>query len=141
MQEHGVGGVIVRPERRRKARLDILETPVKPWKLLLPLPLLAGLAMVPQGQAPDDPTTVVSIAELHYVGQNGAPTIVSARNVVEIRFLEDCTDHIRLELVYDNGDYSMIDATAFHLIRSGTGSREVRLVRTKVARMRFPRLP
>lgn len=114
---------------------------MKTWKLLLLVPLLAVLAMVPQGQAPDDQATIVSLAELHYVGQNGTPTVVSARNVVEIRMLEDCTDHIRLELVYDNGDYSMVDATAFHLIRSGSGSREVKLVRSKTTRVRFPRLP
>lgn len=117
---------------------------MKAWKLLLPLPLLAALAMVPQGQgntAADDPATIVSLSELQYVNLQGATTSVSARNVVEIRVFEDCVDGIRLELLYDNGDYSLIAAQAMHILRSGSGNREVKLVRSKTARMRFPRLP
>lgn len=114
------------------------------WKLLLPLPLVAALAMVPQDpqvSADADATTVVSISDLQYVSLQGTMTTVSARSVVEIRFLEDHKEHIRLELLYENGDYSLVDAQAFHLLRSGGSSREVRLVRGKQARMRFPKLP
>jgi hypothetical protein len=48
---------------------------------------------------------------------------------------------LRLELLYENGDYSLIQAQGFHLLRNGGSSREVRLVRGKSTRMRFPRLP
>lgn len=117
---------------------------MKTWKLLLPLPLVAALAMVPQSpgaQAPDDPATIATISELQYVNLQGVTVSISARNVVEVRLFEDCVDTIRLELVYENGDYSQISAQAVHVLRSGTGTREVKLVRSKLARMRFPRLP
>ena len=117
---------------------------MKAWKLLLPVPFLVALAFVPQGQNPSDNTPPdqvlnTSIAELNYVSQQGVTTTVPARNVVEIRVIEDVAHAIRIELYYENGDYSLIDASAFHLIRAGAGAREVRLVRGKQARMRFPR--
>ena len=54
---------------------------------------------------------------------------------------DDQSVHVRLELLYDNGDYSMIDAQALHLLRNGASTREVRLVRSRQDNMRFPRLP
>jgi len=118
---------------------------VKAWQLLLPVPFVLALAMVPQGaQNPGDPSladvvSVIPISELNYVTPQGGTTVVSARNVVEIRLLEDAPHGIRLELFYENGDYSLIDAQAFHLLRSGGGTREVKLVRGKLGRMRFPK--
>lgn len=116
---------------------------MKAWKLLIPVPFLFALAFVPQGQNPQEPppdlVQVLSIAELNYISQQGVMTTVPARNVVEIRVIEDVAHAIRLELYYENGDYSLIDAAAFHLIRAGGGAREVRLVRGKQARMRFPK--
>lgn len=115
------------------------------WKILLPVSFLVALAMVPQGtQNPGDPSLtdlvgVVSISELNYVNPQGNTTVVSARNVVEIRLIEDTAQGIRLELFYENGDYSLIDAQAFHLLRNGGSTRDVRLVRGKQARMRFPK--
>lgn len=119
---------------------------MKAWKLVLPIPVVAAMAMMPQGQQPGDPaladqTTVITMTELQYVTQQGNTQAISARNVVEIRMLEDHEHSIRLELVYDNGDYSLIDAQAFHILRNSGTSREVRLVRGKQTRMRFPRLP
>ncbi len=118
---------------------------MKAWKLLLPVPVVAALAMVPQDPQPVaadavDQAMNATISELQYVNLQGNPHVVSARAVVEIRFVEDHTDHIRLELIYENGDYSLIDAQAFHLLRNGGSAREVRLVRSKQARMRFPKL-
>lgn len=117
---------------------------MKAWKLLFAVPFVAAIAMVPQGQGgqqPDDPATVVNLSELQYVNLQGATTSVSGRNVVEIRVFEDCTDAIRIELVYENGDYSLVDAQSIHLLRNGGSTREVKLVRSKAPRMRFPRLP
>ena len=51
---------------------------------------------------------------------------------------EQSPESVRLELLYDNGDYSMVDAQAFHLLRAGQSTREVKLVRGKQSRMRFP---
>lgn len=118
---------------------------MKTWKLLLPIPFVVALAMVPQGaQTPGDPSltdivSVIPISELNYVNPQGNTTVVNARNVIEIRLLEDVPHGIRLELFYENGDYSLIDAQAFHLLRNGGSTREVKLVRGKQARMRFPR--
>lgn len=118
---------------------------MKAWKFLLPVPFVIALAMVPQGtQSPGDPSladivSVVAISELNYVNPQGNTTVVNARNVVEIRLLEDVAQGIRLELFYENGDYSLIDAQAFHLLRNGGSTREVKLVRGKQARMRFPK--
>lgn len=122
---------------------------MKAWKLLLFVPVLAALAMVPQEpQAPAaaaaesaDVTAVVSLAELRYVDMQGNSQTVPARNVTEIRFFDDNSQRVRLELSYENGDYSLVDAQAFHLLRAGASTREVRLVRSKSQRMRFPRLP
>lgn len=113
-------------------------------KLLLAVPVVAALAMVPQGQGPGNPTLtenqhVLPISELQYVDLQGKKVAVSARNVVEIRLLEDITETIRLELFYDNGDFSLIDAQAFHLLRNGATTREVKLVRGQVSGMRFPK--
>lgn len=117
---------------------------MKAWKLLFPVPFLVALAFVPQGQGAPDTTPAdlvlnASISELNYVNLQGVVTSVSARNVIEIRVVEDVAHAIRLELFFENGDYSLIDATAFHLIRTGGTTREVKLVRGKQGRMRFPK--
>lgn len=116
------------------------------WKLLFAVPIAAAFAMTPQDPKPTetsgaDLVTICTIAELQYTPLHGAPVTVPARNVVEVRLLEDAGEHLRLELVYENGDYSLQTVQGFHLIDNGTGSREVRLVRGPASRMRFPRLP
>lgn len=111
------------------------------WKLLFALPVVGALAMVPQQPVADDPATIATISALQYVNLQGATTTISARDVVEIRILDDQGDHVRVEIVYDNRDYSLITAQAIHILRSGGGSREVKLVHSKSDRMRFPRLP
>lgn len=125
---------------------------MKAWKLLLPVLLVvAAVAMVPQDpqtQSPPqadaavaDQVAVITMSELKYIDLQGAAVCVPARTVIEIRLVEDRLEHIRLELIYENGDYSLIDAQAFHLLRNGQAPREVRLVRSKQSRMRFPRMP
>lgn len=120
---------------------------MKAWKTLFVVPAVAALAMVPQDpQNTNNPETadqsaVLSISEMQYTTSQGGTVSVSARNVVEIRLLDDHERSIRLELLYDNGDYSLIDAQTFHLLRNGPSTREVRLVRGKSSRMRFPKLP
>jgi hypothetical protein len=119
---------------------------VTTWKLLFAVPIAAAFAMTPQ----DPPSTDLSVAdavvvrsitELQYTPLHGSPVSVPARNVVEVRLLEDRGEHIRLELVYENGDYSLQTVQGFHLLNNGPSSREVRLVRGTSSRMRFPRLP
>lgn len=121
---------------------------MKTWKLLLPIPFVAALvAMAPQdpapadGQASADATTIIRISEFQYVDLQGKTNVVPARNVLEVRLLEDIAQNVRLEVLYENGDYSMVDAQAFHLLRSGRDQLDVRFVRSNSARLRFPRLP
>lgn len=122
---------------------------MKVWHALICVLPLAALSMMPQDPAaapvasppPSDTVAAAIISELQYVSLQGTPTVVAARNLAEIRLIEDHAEHIRIELTYENGDHSLIDAQAFHLLRNGTGTREVRLVRCRQDRMRFPRLP
>jgi len=114
--------------------------------LALALLIAATLAFVPQdpqqpAEPPQEQSTVISLAEMQYVDRQGETRSVPSRNVVEIRVFEDDSDHIRLELLYDNGDYSLIDAQALHILRSGGSTRDVKLVRASRRNMRFPRLP
>jgi len=119
---------------------------VNAWKLLFAAPIFAAIAMSPQDPKPSGATiadivTIRTISELHYTPLGGASVSVPARSVVEVRYMDDHGDNIRLELIYDNGDYSMQTVQGFHLLQSGGGSREVRLVRGASSNMRFPRLP
>ncbi len=119
---------------------------MKAWKLLLPVPVVAALAMVPQDPptadaAAADQTAVTSISELHLHTLQGTKLSYSARSVVEVRLIEDHAEHLRLELVFENGDYALHDVQGFEVLRNGPTAREVRFVRGKQARMRFPRMP
>ena len=118
--------------------------------LFLSIPIAAAFAFAPyqnQDPQPTNPggvvetTAVMPISEMQYTDLQGKTVVVSARNVVEIRLFDDQKQHVRLELLYENGDYSMIDAQALHLLRNGSTKRDVKLVRTHLGGMRFPSLP
>jgi hypothetical protein len=127
---------------------------VKTAFLFLSLPIAAALSLAPQNQQnPQDPqdapataaqpaehVAVITLSEMQYIDLQGKTTVVPARNVAEIRVFDDEQRQIRLELTYDNGDYSLIDAQAIHILRNGPSAREVRLVRSPQSRMRFPKL-
>tara|TARA_R110002072_G_scaffold264409_3_gene423172 strand:+ start:49659 stop:50012 length:354 start_codon:yes stop_codon:yes gene_type:complete len=117
----------------------------------LSLPIAAALAFVPNQSAqdpkpvdpnkPEELTSVISLSKLQVKDMQGLVTNFPARNVVEIRMFDGMTDHIRLELLYENGDYTLMDVQAMHLLRNDGSTRDVKLIRTKANRMRFPRLP
>jgi len=116
--------------------------------MLLSLPIAAALAFAPSHSAPQNPQdpkaeniSVIPISTLQYVDRQGNQTNVPATNVVEIRIFDDHAESVRLELLYENGDYSLIDAQAMHILRKNGATRDVRLVRTQRSMMRFPRLP
>ncbi len=119
--------------------------------LFLSLPIAAALAFVPNQSAqdpkpvdpnkPEELTSVISLSKLQVKDMQGLVTNFPARNVVEIRMFDGMTDHIRLELLYENGDYTLMDVQAMHLLRNDGSTRDVKLIRTKANRMRFPRLP
>ena len=121
---------------------------MKNWMLLLPVPCVAALlAMVPQDpRGTEDPavtdvSTVLRVTELQYVDNQGKTSVIPSRNVFEVRLLEDTQHGMRFEILYDNGDYSLVDAQALHVLRSGRDPMDVRFVRSVRARQRFPKLP
>jgi hypothetical protein len=120
---------------------------MKNWKLMLSLvPFALLLAMVPQdpgksapGHNPDT-TAIIRLSEMQYVDLSGNTHVVPARNVLEIRLLESNREPIQVEVVYENGDYSLINAQALHILTNGTEMMDVRLVRSEASRIRFPKL-
>lgn len=115
----------------------------KTWPLLaVPFAFLL-LAMSPQAPQ-DDPAVkadlaqVVSMCQLQYLDASGKSVTVPARSMLELRLLDDSTQGMRIEIYYENGDYSQVDARSFHIVRAGGDVQEVRLVRSKMTRMKFP---
>ncbi len=120
---------------------------MKTWMKLLPVPVVLGLlAMQPQSeQGSQDPNVadivqIMPMTEMHYVDMQGKSIVVPSRNVFEVRMIEDVAQGIRIELLYDNGDYSLIDAQALHILRSGKEPLDVRFVRSMRSRMRYPKM-
>lgn len=120
---------------------------MKTWQMLLPIPfVVALLAMMPQSdQGMQDPNAadvvqVLSMTELHYVDLQGKSNVIPSRNVFEVRLLDDSPQHMRFELLYENGDYSLIEAQGLHILRTGKESMDVRFVRSVRSRMRFPKM-
>ena len=117
------------------------------WTILLAIPfLLATAAMVPtavqdpEALATEEVKARIRMAELHYVTQNGETKIVPATNMLQMRMLTDAQT-LRLEIYYENGDYSLIEPQGFHIIRKGSGAQEVDLIRTTRSGMLFPVVP
>ena len=121
---------------------------MKTWKFLLPVPVLAALvAWSPQdpqaakGQNPDDVSVVTRVSEVQYVDFQGKTNVVPSRNLLEIRLLDDVPQGIGIEIIYENGDYSLVHAQGFHVLRSGRDLMDVRLVKSKQSNIRFPKFP
>lgn len=122
---------------------------MKATLLYLSIPLAAALALSPApslpSQDPQNPEAenvkVMPISALTYTTAKGVQKIIRAEKIVEIRLFDDHSDSVRIELLYENGDYSLIDAQQFDIMRRTGSPRDVRLVRTQRSKMRFPWLP
>ena len=122
---------------------------MKATLLYLSIPLAAALALSPApsrpSQDPQNPEAenvkVMPISALSYMTANGERQIIRAEKIVEIRLFDDHSHSVRIELLYENGDYSLIDAQQFNIMRRTGSPRDVRLVRTQRSKMRFPWLP
>lgn len=122
---------------------------MKATLLYLSIPLAAALALSPApsrpSQDPQNPDAenikVMPISALSYMTANGERQIIRAEKIVEIRLFDDHSHSVRIELLYENGDYSLIDAQQFNIMRRTGSPRDVRLVRTQRSKMRFPWLP
>ena len=114
-------------------------------KVLLPVPFLLLLPAMaiqdPEKGASIDPQHVVRLSQLQYVDALGQTQSIPARNMLEVRAVVDAPEGMRLEVFYENGDYSLLDVRGFHLIRAGQDVQEVRFTRTKVERLGFPKIP
>lgn len=121
------------------------------WKLVVPVTMFGVFAaMAPRGIAPpQDPagqpkeevTVAARVAEVQYVDRSGQSHTIPGRNVLALRLIDDPAEGMRMEILYENGDYSLVDLQALHLLRQGADVQEVRLVRTTRERLLFPRLP
>lgn len=117
--------------------------------LLLLVPVaLTTLAMVPsQPQRPTEPAqdeqvSMVRFSNLAYENLQGTERNVMATLIKELRLLETeaSSGNLRLEILYENGDYSLLEVQGFHLLREGGNTHDVRLVRSPAKAMRLPRL-
>lgn len=115
-----------------------------PALVLLALPALAWRSTQdkeekrPQGR-PQGTSARVNFAIFTYTDTGGRTTSVQARDLIEVRLLHGQQEHMRLELLYQNGDYSMVDAHAFHLVRkSEAGGSDVVVTRAEPAAIVFP---
>jgi hypothetical protein len=104
--------------------------------------------MLPQNPHGTDPAPAQSTGQvqvvqntgLEYTDIQGKLVAIPARSVVEIRMPEDSNGSPRFELSYQNGDYSLIQTQAMHLLRSGREPMDVRFFRSTQAQMRLPKL-
>ena len=122
--------------------------------LIFALPIAATLAFTniqPTAQNPQavdntakskkEEGAVISFSEMQYTDSQGSRHSIPARLLAEVRLLQDRDQGLTFELIYDNGDYSLLRAQSTHLIRVGPSRRDVRIVRSQESEMRFPRLP
>ena len=82
----------------------------------------------------------VRFAMLQYNDGAGQTQSVAARNIREVRLVKLSDQDLRLELLYHNGDYSLIALGTMHFISKADGmpSEEVLVTRTTSAGIRFP---
>jgi hypothetical protein len=115
---------------------------------MLPQCCRNAAAMLPQNPHGTDPAPAQSTGQvqvvqntgLEYTDIQGKLVAIPARSVVEIRMPEDSNGSPRFELSYQNGDYSLIQTQAMHLLRSGREPMDVRFFRSTQAQMRLPKL-
>ena len=110
---------------------------------LLPWTLAAFPSPAPQNMPQDSfrQQMVWNFAMLQYVNGMGELTEVRATDLRSMHLLlaED-TGLMRMELVYENNDYSSFEIRDFHLIRrsSASGSADVSVTRSRIQGMSFP---
>ncbi len=106
------------------------------------LPPAAGVAS-PAQQGPQDDwrqELVWNFAVLQYVNARGEMVEVPARNMSRLYVLRGAEDQIRLEILFENRDYSSVETREFHLIRSSAqvSAVDVAVVRDHFGGMAFP---
>lgn len=114
--------------------------------------LFLALALVPfsiaAAVAPQDPQidddfrqeVVWNFAVLQYVNTRGETVQIPASRLTKVWLLRTVEDRMRLELLYENKDYSQITVDEFHVLRSApnTSAVDVPVVRAEIDAMAFP---
>lgn len=113
--------------------------------LLASLSLLTGFVAPPfqdaqQKSNPFYQTTRLNFAILQYTNSSGKVMEIPASTVTKIWLLADTEGGLRMEIAYENGDFSSLQIQDFHVIRrsSKLASVDVPVVRTDISGMAFP---
>lgn len=105
------------------------------------LPLLASFTTQDPNKLVDPfaKSAKVTFSQLVYTDASGASQTIPAKTMTLIRLLQVPDDGLRLEILYENGDYSLIRPQTFHfLTRSDSTSASILVHRSSVASMSFP---
>lgn len=108
-------------------------------------PFLAAAALAGP-PAPQDPAdgfrqaVAWNFAVLQYVNTRGELVEVPASRINRIALLRTADDRLRLEILFENKDYSLFVADEFHILRSAPNMTavDVPVVRDDFAAMAFP---
>lgn len=100
----------------------------------------------PQAATTQDPAdsfrqeSTWNFALLQYTDVNGSTVEVAARLVTKIWLLKSPEGDLRMEILYENRDYSSIAISSFSLIRSSAGltAVDVPIQRGSIESMAFP---
>ncbi len=102
-----------------------------------------GPTGVNQAQDPAYRTAVINFSVLSYANPKGEMVKVMASTITKLWLLTSPRGEMRLEILYENGDYSMIQVTNMDFIRRMPGATAVNvpIVRSGMEGMAFPELP
>ena len=110
------------------------------------IPVLAAPRVVPQDpapavrQAPFYQESSWNLAVLQYTNARGDVVEVPARLLTRVWLLKTPEGRLRMEILYENRDYTSVDIRDFSIIRSSPGNAavDVPIVRASIDGMAFP---
>ena len=113
--------------------------------LLASLSLLTAFVAFPaqdidQKRDPFYESTRLNFAVLQYTSSAGKTTEIPAATITKMWLIADSDGDLRMELSYENGDYSSLELHDFHIIRrsSNLASVDVPVVRSDMSGLAFP---
>ncbi|MHC5064955.1 MAG: hypothetical protein ACYTG5_13395 [Planctomycetota bacterium] len=123
----------------------------RPTKIFAIVGVLASLSLLTAfvGTPAQDPeqkrdpfyqSTRLNFAVLQVTNAAGKATDIPASTISKIWLIADSDGDLRMELSYENGDYSSLELHDFHIIRrsSNLASVDVPVVRTDMSGLAFP---
>lgn len=113
--------------------------------LLASLSLLTGFVALPVQEAqqkanPFYQTARLNFAVLQYTNARGKAVEVPASTITKIWLIADSDGDLRMEIAYENGDFSSLAIGDFHVIRrsNNLASVDVPVVRSDMSGLAFP---